>query len=176
MLADELVKMLKIQSNAAGGSAAIRTAFADVRAKVEDVVERFPEEQDLVVVLDFVCAGQALCRPNSPASWKPFVIMALHGLKSELQGHIDAADCAMRSIRDGEGAVMRAASAARARREFRHAMEAQGVEASLSPLGNENPLRSHGSKPWTEHVEAAKDELQTNQEHYLSRAAKKRRL
>ena len=73
MLADELVKMLKIQSNAAGGSAAIRTAFADVRAKVEDVVERFPEEQDLVV-LDFVCVGQALCRPNGPASWKPFVI------------------------------------------------------------------------------------------------------
>ena len=79
-------------------------------------------------------------------------------------------------MRDSEGAVIRAASAARARREFRHAMEAQGVEASVSPPGNENPLRSHGSKPWTEHVEAARDELQTNQEHYLSRAAKKRRL
>ena len=59
MLADELVNMLKIQSNAKGGSAAIRTAFSDVRAKVEDVVERFPEEQDLVVVWDFVCEGEA---------------------------------------------------------------------------------------------------------------------
>ena len=187
MLADELVKMLKIQSNAAGGSAAIRTAFADVRAKVEDVVERFPEEQDLVVVWDFVCGGQAFCRPNSPASWKPFVIMALHGLKSERQEHIDAADCPMRCMRDGEGAVMRAASAARTRREFRYALEAQwseaslpmqqvASEASLSPPGNENPLQSHGSEPGTEHVEAANDEWQANQEHCLSRAAKKRRL
>ena len=69
-----------------------------------------------------------------------------------------------------------AASAARTRREFRHALEAQGSEASLSPPGNENPLQSHGSEPGTEHVEAANDELQTNQEHCLSRAAKKRRL
>ena len=93
-------------------------------------MERFPEEQDLVVVWDFVCEGEAYCRPNSPTSWKPFVIMALHGLKSERQEHI-AADCAMRSIRDGEAAVMRAASAARTRREFRHALEAQWSEASL---------------------------------------------
>ena len=176
MFADELVKMLKIQSNAAGGSAAIRTAFADFRAKVEDAAERFPKEQDLDVVLDFVCVGQALCRPSSPASWKPFVIMALHGLKSECQEHIDAADCAMRRMRDSGGAFMRAASAARARREFRHAMEAQGAEASLSPPGNESPLRSHGPKSWTEQAQAAKDELHTNQEHHLSRATKKRRL
>ena len=102
--------------------------------------------------------------------------MALHGRKSERQEHIDAADCAMGRMRDGEGAVMRAASATRARREFRHAMEAQGVEASLSPPGNENPLRSHGSNSWTERVEAAKDELPANQEHCLSQAAKKRRF
>ena len=132
-------------------------------------MERFPEEQDLVVVWDFVCEGEAYCRPNSPASWKPFVIVALHGLKSERQEHIDAADCAMRSTRDGEAAVMRAASAARTRREFRHALEAQwseaslhlqqvAYEASLAPPGNDL-LQSHGSEPGTQHVAAKKPRL-----------------
>jgi len=187
MLADDLANMPKIQSNATSGSAAIRTAFSDIRAKVEDVVERFPEEQDLVVVWDFVCEGEVSCRPNSTASWKPFVIMALHGLKSDCQEHIDAADCARRYMRDGEGPLMRAASAARTRREVRHALEAHWLEASLpmpqvmheaslSPPGNDVPLQSHRSEPGTEHVEAAKDELQANQEHCLSLAAKKRRL
>ena len=65
MLADELVKMLKIQSNAAGGSAAIRTAFADVRAKVEDAAERFPEEQDLRR-FGFCVRGSGAVLPEQP--------------------------------------------------------------------------------------------------------------
>ena len=118
---------------------------------------------------------------------QPRLVEAIRHLKSERQEHIDDADCAMRHMRDGEGAVMRAASAARARREFRHAMDERWSEASLpmqqvaseaalSLPGNENPPESHGPEPGTEHVEAANDELQANQEHGMSRAAKKRRL
>ena len=115
-LADSLVSMLQIHSNNKGGATAIRQAFATVVSDLAAASRAEPEDADLAMCWHFACTGASECRPNSQATWKPYVVMALHGLKTGLPRHQEAQDAALARVRGSVAAIQRAAAKARDRR------------------------------------------------------------